>query len=327
LRSISEIEYPGNRFRTAVVADNCTDGTANVASSMGFEYLERTDSERKGKGYALDWALKRLRTDNVDAIVVIDADSNVSRNILTVFNSYLACGFKAVQAANLVDKNQDGLFPVVFALGNLIANYYVYYPKFKMGSSAFLLGTGMCFHRSLLHMYLHDSYSISEDIEFSFRLITSGVRIAFTTRAYVETVYPENIRASSTQRIRWSSGTLTLLRKYLPFLFFRGIMDWHPVFIDTAFTLLSWSKPIIGIAFGLTLFLTLWISSSLHILAWVLFAAELSYLCLGILLLRRMGHSCRPLWKAPFLIPWFVVITGLGLCGFRKQLWNRTDRE
>ena len=41
--------------RLVVVADNCSDNTAEIVIRMGAEVSVRSDTSRVGKGYALDW--------------------------------------------------------------------------------------------------------------------------------------------------------------------------------------------------------------------------------------------------------------------------------
>jgi len=47
--------------RIYVVADNCSDKTAEIAAGLGTEVLERVDLERRGKGYALDFGISHIR--------------------------------------------------------------------------------------------------------------------------------------------------------------------------------------------------------------------------------------------------------------------------
>src|SRR4051812_47079453 len=48
--------------RVLVVADNCTDGTAQIAARAGAEITLRRDTNRIGKGYALDHGIRILRS-------------------------------------------------------------------------------------------------------------------------------------------------------------------------------------------------------------------------------------------------------------------------
>src|SRR5436309_2851699 len=46
--------------RVVVIADNCTDRTAEQARSLGAVAAERNDPERRGKGHALDFGVRLL---------------------------------------------------------------------------------------------------------------------------------------------------------------------------------------------------------------------------------------------------------------------------
>jgi cellulose synthase/poly-beta-1,6-N-acetylglucosamine synthase-like glycosyltransferase len=184
----------------------------------------------------------------------------------------------------------------------------------------------MCFNKAVIKKYFQDDYSISEDIDFSLRLIKENMNIAFAHEAYVESISPDNVKAASTQRTRWGSGTFLLLRKYLPFFLLNGIAKRSLIYIDTAFTLLSWSKPIIGLIFVITLFVTYFVGAIPHLIVWALLLLEVIYICLGIILLKKYNYNYRSLLKAPILLPWFFFITLIGLLGYKKREWKRTDR-
>src|SRR5690606_10093754 len=77
VRSILAMDYPADRREVVVIADNCTDGTADLARTAGATCLERADTERRGKPWALAWALERVDLGAFDAVVIIDADSLV----------------------------------------------------------------------------------------------------------------------------------------------------------------------------------------------------------------------------------------------------------
>ena len=84
--------------RLLVVADNCSDATARLARNAGAEVLERNDALRRGKGYALRHAFEASRqSGRADAVVVIDADAEVSANLLEACASRIEAGASAVQ--------------------------------------------------------------------------------------------------------------------------------------------------------------------------------------------------------------------------------------
>ena len=52
LKSCAELDYPADKYRVFVIADNCTDRTAALSRSLHASCLERQDAERAGKGHA-----------------------------------------------------------------------------------------------------------------------------------------------------------------------------------------------------------------------------------------------------------------------------------
>src|SRR5216683_3159831 len=99
IRSVLAIDYPQDMFAVTVIADNCTDQTAEVAQAAGARVLVREDQAQRGKGYALAYAFARILGEGrADALVVIDADTVVSPNLLRAFSARLETGAQAVQA-------------------------------------------------------------------------------------------------------------------------------------------------------------------------------------------------------------------------------------
>ena len=97
--NLRKLDWPADGFRVLVVADNCTDSTAALARTAGAEVLERHDPARRGKGYALDFAFHTSQALGwADAVVVVDADTEVSANLLEAFAGRIDDGAKAIQA-------------------------------------------------------------------------------------------------------------------------------------------------------------------------------------------------------------------------------------
>src|SRR5882757_8853123 len=99
ISSLKRLDWPTGRYRIVAVADNCTDATATVARKTGATVLERHDLTRRGKGYALAHAFVWSRAAGIaDAVVVVDADSVVSANLLESFAARIETGACALQA-------------------------------------------------------------------------------------------------------------------------------------------------------------------------------------------------------------------------------------
>ena len=97
--SLVAIDYPRELFRVLVIADNCTDRTAERAAAAGAQVLVRNDPKHRGKGYALAHAFNQSLAESfADVVVVVDADTAVSSNLLTAFAARFEAGAVAVQA-------------------------------------------------------------------------------------------------------------------------------------------------------------------------------------------------------------------------------------
>jgi len=73
-------DYPHDKFKLLILADNCTDNSAALARSLGVEVIERHDREKMGKGYALNNLLdQQLRHRPFDGLVLFDIDARVGQ--------------------------------------------------------------------------------------------------------------------------------------------------------------------------------------------------------------------------------------------------------
>jgi 1,2-diacylglycerol 3-beta-glucosyltransferase len=96
--SLQKLDWPPERFRILVVADNCTDDTAEIASDAGAVVLQRHDPNLRGKGYALRYAFGRSSDEGyAHAVVVVDADTDAMPNLLEACAARIEAGADAVQ--------------------------------------------------------------------------------------------------------------------------------------------------------------------------------------------------------------------------------------
>ena len=75
VRSLLAQDYPRELLTVAVIADNCTDRTAELAREAGAMVLERSSATDRGKGHAIKWALENLPLERWAAVVIVDADA------------------------------------------------------------------------------------------------------------------------------------------------------------------------------------------------------------------------------------------------------------
>lgn len=217
--SLLALDYPRDRFRVVVVADNCTDATAARARAAGAVVLERRDDAHRGKGYALAHAYAWCLAEGVaDAVVVVDADTVVSPNLLRAFAARFAAGAACVQAEygvrNAGDSWRTRLMAVAFACYHTVRSL----ARERLGLSCGLRGNGMGFAAEVLRRHPHQAFSRVEDVEYGIALGTAGVRVTYVPEALVLGDMPATAAAARSQRERWEGGRWGLVRRAVPSL-------------------------------------------------------------------------------------------------------------
>ena len=208
VNSLLDIEYPKDLYDVVVIADNCTDSTAEIAEKMGVKVFKRSHETKRSKGYALEWLFEKLLSENhYDAYVVVDADTLVSSNILDVFNNELLRGKDIIQAYYGV-RNPDVSWRTELLSYALALFNGVYLAGFNgLGLGCALRGNGMCFSKEILKKVPWKAASLAEDMECSWLARLQGVKAQYTDEAkvYGEMVSGEH-EGTESQRKRWEEG-------------------------------------------------------------------------------------------------------------------------
>ena len=223
IESLRKLAYPADKFDIFLVADHCTDETADLARSTGVTVLEHSGPDRKsGKGRALKWACEQILAMNkYDAFCYFDADSLAHPGFLEVMNDHLAGGEEAVQGRQLA-KNTESWLAKILAAGHIVSNRFFQQPKYALGLSATLHGKGMCFSSRLAAQYPWDETCLTEDIEMQMRLIRYGERITWAEDAIVYDEEPDTIQQYIRRTVRWTRGSLDTARRHLAGLWYRA---------------------------------------------------------------------------------------------------------
>ncbi|MCC6604357.1 MAG: glycosyltransferase family 2 protein [Anaerolineae bacterium] len=220
LVNLQALAYPQSHYRVHVIADNCTDKTAEFARQHNAIVHERWNTEQKGKGYALQWLLEKLWQNNIthDAIVIFDADTVVSPNFLDVMNARLNNGERVIQAYYAV-QNPESSFSAGLRYAALAVLHYLR-PQGRMvlGGSAGLKGNGMVFAADVMKSHTW-SASVTEDIEQHMALLLSGERVTFAPDAEIQAEMPDKLTDARSQNVRWEQGRLEMAKTYVPKLF------------------------------------------------------------------------------------------------------------
>ena len=228
VRSVRGQTYPGQLVDTYVMADNCTDRTAQAAEDAGAYVFERRDTSHVGKGYALDALLKNIRRhrpEGYDGYFVFDADNILAPDYIEQMDRTLTQGYDIVTGYRNSKNYGANWISAGYALWFIRESMYLSYPRHLVGSSCTVSGTGFMFSREVAEEMAGWPYhTLTEDLEFSCDQITKGRKIAFCRDAEFFDEQPVELRQSWDQRMRWCRGYLQVFGRYGMDLL-RGIAD------------------------------------------------------------------------------------------------------
>ena len=202
--------------RLLLVADNCTDDTAAIARRFGAEVIERTDAQRRGKGFALDFAREHLRAAAPAAVIVFDADCWSDRDSLRALAARALAGGRPCQAVYLIAPTAAAapmvqLSSFAFMIKNLVRLRGLQ----RLSARVHLTGTGMGFAWPLFDRAPLASASIVEDLELGLALDSAGFPPQLVPEALVWSD-PSGAAGTLVQRTRWEGGFIAIARTQAP---------------------------------------------------------------------------------------------------------------
>jgi 1,2-diacylglycerol 3-beta-glucosyltransferase len=332
LSSLEAQDYPADRYRVTVIADNCADGSVAACRPFRVTVLERADVHRKGKGYAIGWALERIGLTQFDAVAIVDGDSVVAADFLKHVNLQMERGDRVIQCYNGVANPGQSWFTRLMDVSRTIANEIIHPAKRKLGLSSHLMGNGMCFEVGILQAFGWNAFTVGEDWEYYARLILSGAHVGYSRLARVYHQESVNLRQASSQRLRWSSGRFQVLRRYGPSLLFAGITTGNLKCFDAALPLV-FPNPSLGMnltAFGLALAALHWVFvRDPGLIAWYSSLALLQFVMfmIGVLYTEDRVASALSLFLAPAFLVWKLGIDIMSVFGVGTKQWKPTERR
>ena len=314
----------GLRTTTVVVADNCADETADRARDAGARVMIRVDAERRGKGFALQYAFEQLMTEGYDAILVVDADSLIDPNALLEIVPMLDLGADGVQIKYTVLDVRSSLRARLMKVAFMAFNVLRPRGRERLGLSVGILGNGFALSRPTLEAVPYDAHSIVEDLEYHLRVVRAGRRIAFAGRTAVRSAMPSGGQNAVAQRARWEGGRLHTILQNVPSLG-REVAAGNWKLLEPLMELLLWP-----LAFHVSLLL---------IILAIPFVPGRIYACAALMLVILHvsaaivvgGGDVRDfaaLMAAPFYLVWKLVNAPAILRSARRGApWVRTARE
>lgn len=314
-----------------VVADNCTDNTAELARQFGVSVIERNDQISQGKGYALAYGLNCIEQPS-EVLVIIDADCLVQPDFLSKIAREVMRTMRPVQAVYVMEQTSSSnpknlVSALAFKIKNLVR------PKglARLGLPCLLTGSGMAFPWSVIRHAPLASGNIVEDMQLGLDLAIAGHSPQFFSQVQVTGVLPQQETAAKSQKIRWIHGHLQTLQTQVPRLIKAAITQRRFELMAIALELCVPPLSLLVITSLITLLGGLligiwqheWTITSLSLIEGVLiFVAVIAAWAK----FARNDISLKNLLSVPFYLFWKIPIY-LAFLLKRQQAWVRTERD
>lgn len=317
--------------RLIVVADNCTDDTAAIAQRLGAEVIVRNDPQKRGKGYALQFAIDHLRSSPPECVAFFDADCRFGSNAITVLAANAWSLGRPAQALYLMQAPLNASPRLsVSAFAWLMINRVRMTGLFNLAGVTRFTGSGMAAPWKAVSNINFATGAITEDLLLTFKLAEQGTPPALAADVEVTSQFPEADEASVTQRARWEHGSLQLLLQNAIPAFFNGLLKldlkrmmmaldvmippliMFAVLLMAAMLLTAALSPFIGVKPLMLALLSALLFASSIIIGWLSCGRE-------VLPLRQVGAVL------PFILEKFQVYGRRGRAS--SKTWTRTKRQ
>lgn len=227
IESIRMQNYPADLIDIYIVADNCTDGTAQRARSLGAFVYERHNLSQIGKGYALNFLLDHMEKEGkcqkYDGYFIFDADNLLDKNYIKEMNRVYCRGYEAITSYRNTKNFGVNWLTSGYGLWFLHEAEWLNKARMLLGVSCAVSGTGFFFSRKILErMGGWHYFLLTEDIEFTISQILQGEKIGYCGKAVFYDEQPEKFIPSWNQRARWIKGYQQVFAKYGKQMF-RGV--------------------------------------------------------------------------------------------------------
>jgi cellulose synthase/poly-beta-1,6-N-acetylglucosamine synthase-like glycosyltransferase len=329
LRNILPQLGPGDRC--LVVADNCSDRTAEVARAEGAIAAERSHPTDRGKGFALAFGLDELAKDPPDIVIVVDADVEVSPGSIDALARIAHASQRAVQCDNLVYPEKPSAISVISALAFLVRNRVRPRGLRRLGMPCHLAGTGMAFSWDVIRKAPPTGAYLAEDLLMGLELAVLGHPPMYTAHARVLSAIPDQSAAARKQRSRWEHGQLTTVRGQVPRMLREALQRRR---LDLLSIALDLSVPPLALLVSL-LVLACTVTGLAQLVGASLVAFAIAASCLvavGTLVILswlRFGRAMLPakyVLAIPLYVLWKIPVYASYVFRGGEKKWERTER-
>jgi cellulose synthase/poly-beta-1,6-N-acetylglucosamine synthase-like glycosyltransferase len=293
--------------RVLIVADRCTDRTADIGREFGAAVLERGADDEPGRAAARQAGLEHARGLAWDAVVMLDADSVIEPGFFAACERALATGAAAVQGRS---ESRRGRTLATEASLAAFALQGITIPRGRdrLGLSVRLRGTGMAIRRdvALAHRFRAPA---SEDLFFTLDLLVDGVRCSHVEQARLRSEGAETWGAFGGQKVRYEAGRMAAARTYVPRLLRRAIRRRDLACLEAAWFLATppFALGVLSLllATGLAAVAGAWVVAAVFAAGLLTLAATL---VTGLVQARAGLRTWLSLLAAPWYLGWKAVV-------------------
>ena len=240
LDSINQQDYPKELLTVFVIADNCTDNTAEIARSKGAIVYERFDDVHKTKGFALEFLFDHIEKDygtqNFEGFFVFDADNLLKKNYISKMNDAFDAGEKIITSYRNIKNMDENWITYAFSIHWLRSIRRYHRPRSLLRLATNLQGTGYLFESSVVKNGWHYT-SLTEDRGLTADVVSQGYRISYQHDAVFYDEQSPIMKVAYNQKLRWSKGLLINFGE-------SGFKLFRNIFFGRRFTKIKWNNEV-----------------------------------------------------------------------------------
>ena len=238
LDSIRKQDYPKKLLTVFVVADNCTDSTAEIARSKGAICYERFDEEHKTKGYALQYLFNKIeedyKTKSFEGYFIFDADNLLKKDYISKMNDAFDSGEKIITSYRNIKNIDENWITIMFAVHWLRSIRFNHRARSFLRLATNIQGTGYLFSNEVVQNGWKYT-SLTEDRGLTADAVAQGYRISYQDAAEFYDEQTPNYKVAYNQKLRWSKGLLINFKE-------SGFKLFVNIFFGRKFAKVKWSK-------------------------------------------------------------------------------------
>jgi cellulose synthase/poly-beta-1,6-N-acetylglucosamine synthase-like glycosyltransferase len=312
-------DYPREHYRVVVVADNCTDSTAETARAYGAECIEKNIKDpQPGKGACLAYASKMFQQQNLSAntyFVIVDADCQIESDYLSEINKRLAQpdAPSVLQSYRYVKNKEASVVAALDAASENVRQLVTLGSRDLAGLNAYLHGSGTVFEKSIFFkMADKGDRCAAEDKEWNAWLLQDKILIKWCPSARLSYNVFEKNEEFQKQRVRWVRGQFITARKLAGQALVQGVARGSLSQIDYALSLYQLPRSVL---IFLTLFCSIanyfYFDSAIWAFTWFVLSASILPFELVGLKLSEMSYTYRDFFATGFKMVWGVTRSSL----------------